>query len=109
MKLSFAALGAALLLCVATQASAHEKHGTAGATAAPAVAGWWKGNTHTHTWWSDGDSPPESVAAWYRDRGYQFLVLSDHNRMQEGELWYPVDTDQKREALETYRRTFGAD
>ena len=27
----------------------------------PAVAGWWKGNTHTHTWWSDGDSPPESV------------------------------------------------
>lgn len=109
MKLSFAALGAALLLCVATQASAHEKHGTAGATAAPAIAGWWKGNTHTHTWWSDGDSPPESVAAWYRDRGYQFLVLSDHNRMQEGELWYPVDTDQKREALETYRRSFGAD
>ena len=27
----------------------------------PAVAGWWKGNTHTHTWCSDGDSPPESV------------------------------------------------
>lgn len=40
---------------------------------------WWRGNTHTHTAESDGDSPPEVVAAWYRDHGYQFLVLSDHN------------------------------
>jgi len=40
---------------------------------------WFKGNTHTHTSESDGDSPPEVVAAWYKARGYQFLVLSDHN------------------------------
>jgi len=40
---------------------------------------WYKGNTHTHTTESDGDSPPEQVARWYRDHGYQFLVLSDHN------------------------------
>jgi len=40
---------------------------------------WFKGNTHTHTTGSDGDSPPEVVAAWYKSRGYQFLVLSDHN------------------------------
>lgn len=40
---------------------------------------WFKGNTHTHTTESDGDSPPEVVAAWYKSRGYQFLVLSDHN------------------------------
>lgn len=75
----------------------------------PTVPGWWKGNTHTHTWWSDGDSPPESVAAWYRDRGYNFLVLSDHNRMQEGELWYPVNTDPKRLALEAYLAKYGKD
>ncbi len=56
-------------------------------TRTPVVPGWWKGNTHTHTWWSDGDSPPESVSAWYRERGYNFLVLSDHNRMQKGEFW----------------------
>ncbi|NDE01519.1 MAG: histidinol-phosphatase [Gammaproteobacteria bacterium] len=72
-----------------------------------APSGWWKGNTHTHTWWSDGDSPPESVAAWYRERDYNFLVLSDHNRMQEGEFWYRVDTDAKRAALQTYLRQFG--
>lgn len=40
---------------------------------------WFKGNTHTHTTMSDGDSPPEVVAQWYKDHGYQFLVLSDHN------------------------------
>ncbi|MEZ5418821.1 MAG: CehA/McbA family metallohydrolase [Vicinamibacterales bacterium] len=40
---------------------------------------WYKGNTHTHTTESDGDSSPEEVTRWYRDQGYQFLVLSDHN------------------------------
>lgn len=40
---------------------------------------WYKGNTHAHTLESDGDSTPEEVARWYKDHGYQFLVLSDHN------------------------------
>jgi predicted metal-dependent phosphoesterase TrpH len=47
----------------------------------PGVQGgtWFKGNTHSHTTESDGDSPPEVVARWYKAHGYQFLVLSDHN------------------------------
>ncbi|MBX9928609.1 MAG: hypothetical protein K2X99_06810 [Gemmatimonadaceae bacterium] len=40
---------------------------------------WWKGNTHAHTLESDGDSPPETVVAWYKAHGYAWLVLSDHN------------------------------
>ncbi len=40
---------------------------------------WFKGNTHSHTLESDGDSPPDVVARWYKDHGYRFLVLSDHN------------------------------
>jgi len=40
---------------------------------------WLKGNTHTHTLESDGDSPPETVARWYKANGYNFLVISDHN------------------------------
>jgi predicted metal-dependent phosphoesterase TrpH len=40
---------------------------------------WFKGNTHSHTTRSDGDSPPDVVARWYKSHGYQFLVLSDHN------------------------------
>lgn len=40
---------------------------------------WLKGNLHTHTNLTDGDSPPEAVARWYDDHGYDFLVISDHN------------------------------
>ncbi|MEC7393427.1 MAG: hypothetical protein VX839_00950, partial [Verrucomicrobiota bacterium] len=40
---------------------------------------WFKGNTHTHTLWSDGNDFPETAADWYKSKGYDFLVLSDHN------------------------------
>src|SRR5262245_37341315 len=40
---------------------------------------WYKGNTHTHTLNSDGDSAPDDVVRWYREHGYQFVVLTDHN------------------------------
>lgn len=40
---------------------------------------WYKGNLHTHTLNSDGDSTPHEVATWYREHGYRFLVLTDHN------------------------------
>jgi hypothetical protein len=55
-------------------------------TQAPAPAPklqWYKGNTHTHTVNSDGDSTPDEVTRWYRERGYHFLVLSDHNFLTE--------------------------
>jgi hypothetical protein len=42
---------------------------------------WLKGNLHTHSNLSDGDSEPDAVLAWYRDRGYDFLALTDHNRL----------------------------
>jgi hypothetical protein len=44
---------------------------------------WFKGNTHTHTTESDGDSSPEYVAGWYKDHGYRFLILSDHNTLTD--------------------------
>ncbi len=40
---------------------------------------WYKGNTHTHTLNSDGDTSPDEVARWYREHGYHFLFLTDHN------------------------------
>ncbi|MBT3943761.1 MAG: PHP domain-containing protein [Chloroflexi bacterium] len=40
---------------------------------------WFKGNLHTHTTNSDGDTAPEHVSDWYHGHGYDFLVLSDHN------------------------------
>src|SRR5262245_22100503 len=45
----------------------------------PAQGRWYKGNTHTHTLNSDGDSTPDDVVRWYREHGYKFLVLTDHN------------------------------
>ncbi len=39
---------------------------------------WYKGNTHTHTMNSDGDSTPDDVVKWYRSHGYQFVVITDH-------------------------------
>jgi predicted metal-dependent phosphoesterase TrpH len=39
----------------------------------------FKGNLHTHTANSDGDATPDEVVAWYRDAGYDFLALTDHD------------------------------
>ncbi|MCA2965681.1 MAG: PHP domain-containing protein [Acidobacteriaceae bacterium] len=44
---------------------------------------WYKGNLHTHTLNSDGDSTPIEVATWYREHGYQFLALTDHNHLTD--------------------------
>ncbi len=45
----------------------------------PKQSKWYKGNTHAHTINSDGDSTPDEVVRWYREHGYNFLVLTDHN------------------------------
>jgi hypothetical protein len=74
-------------------------------------ARWLKGNTHTHTLWSDGDAAPELVADWYRSHGYDFLVLSDHNVLSEGEKWLDVAEGPKSrltpERVDDLRRRFG--
>ena len=67
---------AAALLCAAPVTAAAQQR----RFEVPAWTGtFYKGNTHTHTTNSDGDSPPEVVARWYKSHGYRFLVLSDHN------------------------------
>ena len=62
----------ALLIATAAARSQPSQSGTA-------ATRWFKGNTHTHTVNSDGDSTPDEVVRWYREHGYQFLVLTDHN------------------------------
>lgn len=49
----------------------------------PAGKRWFKGNLHTHTLNSDGDSTPHEVTTWYREHGYNFLVLTDHNHLTD--------------------------
>ena len=71
---------------------------------------WWKGNLHTHTLWSDGDGFPDMVAAWYRDHGYHFLALSEHNVFAQSERWMPSRAINRRagvDAVAAYRARFG--
>jgi hypothetical protein len=39
---------------------------------------FWRGNQHTHSTRSDGALPPDAVADFYKDAGYDFLALTDH-------------------------------
>jgi hypothetical protein len=63
------ALALGLVLCAATANAQTQR--------------WFRGNTHTHTLNSDGDSPPDSVARWYRDHGYAFLFITDHETLTD--------------------------
>lgn len=42
---------------------------------------WYRGNLHTHTTESDGKLSPEDVVAMYAEHGYDFLCLSDHDKL----------------------------
>lgn len=59
--------------------------------------GWFKGNTHTHSLWSDGNDFPEMICDWYRSKGYDFVGMSDHNVLQEGEKWMDLESIRKRQ------------
>jgi len=91
-------LFAAVVLAAGQQAAAqNNKH-------------WYKGNLHTHSYWSDGDEFPERIMAWYKSRGYHFLALSDHNILAAGEKW--ISVNQKPEHardFEKYLEEFGPD
>lgn len=71
---------------------------------------WYKGNLHTHSLWSDGDDYPEMIMDWYRNNDYQFVGLSDHNILQEGEKWVRVPNNPIRKgAFEAYLAKYGPD
>lgn len=57
----------------------------------------FKGDLHSHTFYSDGIESPEFVAAYYRMHGYDFLSITDHYK------WEP-----SRMAIDFYSGT-GAD
>lgn len=71
---------------------------------------WLRGNLHTHSLWSDGDQFPEVILQWYRDHGYDFVSVSDHNVLAAGERWVALAGRPEREAaFAEYRRLFGDD
>ncbi|MFO1093014.1 MAG: hypothetical protein U0992_06845 [Planctomycetaceae bacterium] len=59
---------------------------------------WHKGNMHTHSYWSDGGDFLESIALWYREHGYDFLVFTDHNVLADSERWLDIAKAKKGQA-----------
>ncbi|MEZ5387505.1 MAG: hypothetical protein R3F13_18495 [Prosthecobacter sp.] len=93
------------ILCLLALASFH--------TANAGELKWFKGNTHTHSLWSDGNDFPEMITDWYKQHGYDFLAISDHNVLQAKEVWMSVEALEKRRkalgktTMEKYRARFG--
>lgn len=71
---------------------------------------WYRGNLHTHSYWSDGDDFPEMIIDWYKTHDYDFIALSDHNVLAAGEFWKLLpDTKEARQGFEAYVGKFGED
>ena len=71
---------------------------------------WYKGNLHTHSYWSDGDEFPEVIMDWYKLNNYQFVALSDHNILAEGDKWVVISQDSLyQSAFRSYLNDYGKD
>ena len=71
---------------------------------------YYKGNLHTHSYWSDGDEFPELIMEWYKNNGYDFIALSDHNIIAEGEKWKKIPKDTLyQNAFREYLEKYGED
>ena len=69
---------------------------------------WYKGNLHTHSYWSDGDEFPEMIMEWYKDNDYQFVALSDHNIIAEGVKAKTIPQEKLYEkAFKKYLKKYG--
>jgi hypothetical protein len=52
--------------------------------AAPPAVRYLKGSTHVHTAYSgDSHTPIDEVVGWYVAHGYDFIVVTDHNRVTQ--------------------------
>lgn len=69
---------------------------------------WFKGNTHTHSLWSDGNDFPEMIMDWYKTHGYDFISLSDHNILADREKWVTIPAHPFRQRrFKEYVEKFG--
>ena len=72
---------------------------------------WYKGVTHMHSLWSDGDTAPEMIAAWYLDHGYNFICFSEHHVLQQGDKYVSIVPGSRLspEHVEEIEKRFGKD
>lgn len=81
-----------------------------GQTSAQDSYKWYKGNLHTHSYWSDGDDFPEMIMDWYKTHGYDFISLSDHNTLAEGVKWKEISAHPFRQrGFKAYLNKYGSE
>lgn len=52
---------------------------------------WYKGDLHSHSLYSDGDSPVNDVIASAEEKGLDFFSLTDHDSHMDGDLTHWLD------------------
>lgn len=93
-----------LLLCIAASIGCNEQP----VSNQKSSKQWFKGNLHTHSYWSDGDEFPEVIMDWYKSNGYQFVALSDHNILAKGDKWVVISEDSiYQNAFRSYLDNYG--
>jgi len=96
---------ALILLCIAASISCIEQKPV---SEQKSVKRWFKGNLHTHSYWSDGDEFPEVIMDWYKSNDYQFVALSDHNILAESDKWIVISEDSiYQNAFRNYLNNYG--
>jgi hypothetical protein len=55
-----------------------------------------KGNLHAHTTFSDGRRPVAEVVSRYREMGYDFLAITDHDSWVGEDYWYSIPAGDDR-------------
>ena len=71
---------------------------------------WYKGNLHTHSYWSDGDEFPEVIMDYYKSNNYDFVALTEHNILAQGEKWKAIREDSiYQAAFQNYLSEYGED
>ncbi len=83
-----------------------------------AAAGQWRrGNLHMHTYWSDGRAFPEQAIEIYKNLGYDFISLSEHNIFADNpQAWKTVEEQEDgwppavtRPFFDVYKADYGAE
>lgn len=68
---------------------------------------WYRGNLHMHSLWSDGGVLPEEAVSLYRDEGYNFCCLSDHNQAQDNKArWEEIGKRYSQKSLDRFQKRY---
>ncbi len=75
---------------------------------------WYRGNLHMHSYWSDGRAFPEQAVGLYKELGYDFIALTEHNVFADNPAcWRPVlekeakwPPDVTRPLFDAYRQAW---